>query len=115
MKKLGGWGEETAVSYLRKKGFRILARNFRSRFGELDIVAKKDQTLVFFEVKTRKNSDIMKPFESVNSRKQEKIKILASEFLQKTNEGYRSVRFDVISVIKDKTSYLIEHIENAFD
>lgn len=115
MKDFGSWGEEKAVIFLRKKGFRILARNFRSRFGELDIVAKKERTMVFFEVKTLRNSETIKPFELVNQRKQEKIKISASEFLQKTREEYRSVRFDVISVIGDNDSCFIEHIENAFD
>lgn len=115
MKEFGGWGEDKAVSFLRKKGFRILARNFRSRFGELDIVAKKGRMLVFFEVKTRSNSGKIRPFEAVDQKKQEKIKILASEFLQKTKVEYRSVRFDVISVVGNETSCLIEHIENAFD
>lgn len=78
-------------------------------------MAKKDGTLVFFEVKTLKNSEIIKPFESVYHRKQEKIKISALEFLQKTKEKYHSIRFDVISIIGDSTSCQIEHIVNAFD
>lgn len=115
MKKFGGWGEEKATEFLRKEGFRVLTRNFRTRYGELDIVARRGKTLVFFEVKTRKNLGEIQPFEAVNHRKQEKIKIAALEFLQKTKEKYSSVRFDVITVIGDEASWSIEHIENAFD
>ncbi len=115
MRKFGDWGEEKALDYLRKKGFRVLARNYSTRFGELDLIVKRGKTLVFCEVKTRKNQGKIQPFESVTRDKQKKIKISASDFLQKTKEKYTSVRFDVVTVVGSEDSYQIEHIENAFD
>lgn len=115
MKEFGNWGEEKALNFLRKKGYRVIARNYSTRFGELDIVARKGQTLVFCEVKTRRTCEGIKPFEAVTRGKQEKIKVSASEFLQRTKEKFGSVRFDVITVVGSGDACSIEHIENAFD
>ncbi len=116
MKTFGCWGEEKAVDFLLKKGFRILRRNYRSRFGEVDIIARQGKTIIFCEVKTRKDDNLIKPFEVITADKQAKIKISATEFLQKARlSGFNSIRFDVITVVGDEKQWVIEHIENAFD
>ncbi|MEW5705963.1 MAG: YraN family protein [Actinomycetota bacterium] len=113
---LGESGENLAVLYLKRKSFRIVERNFRTKIGEIDIIAIKDNTLVFCEVKTRLNKSYGYPFESITPRKQEKIRNVAQIFLAIRGSSYKfdSVRFDVISVLSDSPSVKIDHIENAF-
>lgn len=109
---LGSKGEELALKYLKRKGFRILHRNFRTPLGEIDIIAEDRQTLVFIEVKTRSDDSFGLPFEAVDSRKKERMKRIALLYLKNLGKE-RPVRFDVISVeIKD--SNRIDHIIEAF-
>lgn len=106
---LGKEGELLAVEYLLNKGYLILERNFRTPFGEADIIAKKDEQIIIIEVKRRKSDKFGEPYLAVNYKKQKKLKNIAMYYLCKLKKEY-PFRFDVIS-IKDKT---IEHIENAF-
>lgn len=105
----GKEGEELAIKYLLNKGYRIVERNFRTPFGEIDIIAKDKEHIVVVEVKTRHSTTFGEPQLAVNSRKQEKLKKLALYYLSKLKKEH-PLRFDVI-VIKDRE---IEHIENAF-
>lgn len=117
-KQLGQWGEVTAEKYLIERGYKILDRNYRTSIGELDIVARKNDILAFIEVKTRDaiNADYFLPEESVNSRKQFKLKKLGemyiSEHKYKDDQGWQ---IDVISVILNKSTQevIINHIQNA--
>ncbi|MBE0447599.1 MAG: YraN family protein [Actinobacteria bacterium] len=113
---LGKSGEDLAIRYLRRKNYRIIKRNFRSRLGEIDIVAKQGRTLIFCEVKTRLNQAFGQPFEAVTPHKQRKIRKIAELYMSMAvkPEEFDSVRFDVISVLADGTSFNIKHIENAF-
>lgn len=113
---LGKSGEDLAVRYLRRKKYRIIERNFRSRLGEIDIIACHDKTLVFCEVKTRTNKAYGHPFESVTAHKQKKIRQVAEVYLatSKALQRFHSVRFDVISVLSEGPSVDVVHIENAF-
>lgn len=103
--------EEKAAEYLKQKGYRILQRNFYSRYGEIDIVAKDREYLVFVEVKYRKNSRAGHPLEAVNDKKQKRICRTADWFC--CRYGYKDgypCRFDVIGITEEE----IMHIENAF-
>lgn len=110
----GEWGEAQAAAFLVQKGFRILERNFRTRFGELDIIAEKDGFLVFVEVKTRKNDHFAKAREAVTKTKQQKLRITAELWLQQHPTALQP-RFDVIEVygVPGGRVQLIP-IENAF-
>ena len=110
----GQSGERTAELYLLQRGYKILARNFRCRFGELDIVAAKDGFLVFAEVKTRRPGALVSGEESVDGRKQHRLTATACFYLRRYPSELQP-RFDVIVVEADDGAYQIKnHIENAF-
>lgn len=116
-KILGNFGEEKACVYLRRKGYRILDRNFNCRLGEIDIIAQKDNFVVFVEVKLRKNSDFAFAREFVTVSKQRRIISAAMLWLNFKNSQMQP-RFDVIEVYApdgEKTRKpVINHIEDAF-
>lgn len=109
----GIMGESKAVEYLKKKGYTIVERNYRTKVGEIDIIARKGNTLVFIEVKTRSNMNYGFPYEAVNKRKLDKIiKTSLIYIKQKGDKGYQ-VRYDIIEVFLSNDSK-INHIENVF-
>ena len=114
---VGVQGEEFAVAHLLRNGYTVLERNFRSRGGEVDIVARdRDDCIVFIEVKTRRNLAYGLPQLAVNQRKQRQIAKGALSWLSHNRLHDRSARFDVIAVLlHDGTKYELEHIVNAFD
>jgi len=124
---------------LKEEGYFILDRNYRNRYGEIDIIAKKDKCLIFIEVKTRTNLDYGDPLETINKLKISRIKRLASFYIASKKLSGFNPRFNVISIIinrslikkmvekdnmwngmtelntpQDKSLLKIEHIENAF-
>ncbi len=111
--RLGKKGEEIALDYLKRNGFRILERNYRTRYGEVDIIAEENGTLVFIEVKTRSNDLFGHPVEAVTKEKQERIKRLALFYLRNLKREM-PVRFDVISINLESLPD-IEHIRYAFE
>ncbi len=113
----GQEGEEAAVVYLKKNGYRIIEKNFRSKLGEIDIIAEQGGTLVFIEVKARANHEFGHPFIAVTSAKQRKIIQVARSFLAKHHLADRPSRFDVMGLTADSDntkSFQIELLENAF-
>ena len=116
-RELGNLGEDLAVNYLMKNKYIIISRNYRTRYGEIDIIAKDKEYLVFIEVKARKNTNFGYPREAVNFTKQRKIKELANYFLLKENKMNNNIRFDVVEVFLDKNNEAqsIEIITNAFE
>lgn len=114
-KELGTLGESLAVKYLRNHGYTILIKNFRTRIGEIDIIAQKSNMIIFIEVKTRISFHYGRPSEAVEYRKQCKLKKVAEGYLTQKNSWNNPCRFDVIEVIAgaDK-NYRIHHIKNAF-
>lgn len=112
----GVWGEELATEYLRKKGYSILARNFRVRQGELDIVASKGRYLVFVEVKTRKNGHFAAAREFITLAKQRRL-ICAAEYWCLKHPSDLQPRFDAIEVYGEEgcARPRIEHLENIFE
>jgi len=94
----GKWGEELATSYLHDKGYQIIFRNFYSKYGELDIVAKRKNTLVFVEVKTRTQDYYGTPAEAVDPRKRRHMTYAANFFVQRFGFQNVDLRFDVIEI-----------------
>ena len=111
---LGRRGEELAAEYLQEHGYCILERDWQNMGRkELDIVATKDDVVVFVEVKTRRVGSPATPFEAVGSRKQHRLCLAADSYL-KTHRIECCSRFDVIGIITDGSECRVEHIENAF-
>lgn len=116
-KELGAVGEAAAEQRLKEQGFRLLARNWRCRTGEIDIIALDGEILVFVEVRTRSGRRAFgTPLESVNVRKQRQIYETSQVYLHQERQHGRQVRYDVLAVQTDPTGALlhIEHIRNAF-
>jgi putative endonuclease len=110
----GKVGEQIAVSFLKKNGYKILEKNFRCRLGEIDIVAREGKNLVFIEVKTRKSNELGYPEEAVDLRKQRKIVAVALSYLQEKNISDKDIRFDVVAVLMTDSRPEIRLIQNAF-
>lgn len=112
-KNKGVAGEELATSFLKTKGYRILAKNFRTDAGEIDVIVTDERTLIFVEVKARFSADFGYPSEAVTYHKRIKINQVASQYIKKFDLYDVPVRFDVVEVYLDTKD--INHIENAFD
>lgn len=114
--KSGIWGEVYAARYLHDNGYRTLSSNYKTRHGEIDLVAKKDDTLYFFEVKTRGENPRFAAFEAVDAAKQSRILLASQSYISSYNHPYKSVSFDVIEVYLTQENKVekINHIENAF-
>lgn len=112
----GERGELRAAQYLRRKGFRIVARNYRTRRGEIDIICEDDRYLVFAEVKTRSSTAFGLPRESVSYHKQQKLMLTAQQWLQEHPTALQP-RFDVVEILvsPDRTTCRIHHIPDAFE
>lgn len=113
---LGKRGEQKATEYLISAGYRIRERNYRCRFGEIDIVAEVSEFVVFVEVKSRiESSDKISPLISMTKAKQNRIRKLGEVFLMHRKiKGYQP-RFDVIGItFTNEEQFELEHIENAF-
>ena len=95
----GRKGERIACRFLMKQGFDILARRFRSRSGELDIIAYEGDTLVFIEVKTRSSAEFGEPWEFVDWQKQQILRRTAENFIADHDLGQYAYRFDIVSVL----------------
>ena len=108
-KKLGKKGEDIAVKYLIKSGYKILKRNFVNPFGEVDIIAQKEDTVAFIEVKTRLSDLYGAPSEAVNYSRKHKY-IMGARYYFTGREIDCTVRFDIIEIYRGQ----INHIENAF-
>lgn len=112
--ELGRLGEELARGYLEKKGYIILAENYRTPFGELDLVARDQETIVFVEVRTRSTRSYGTPLESITHTKQERLIRLALQFCAHHYLYSKNLRFDVIGIYLKNSQPSIEHIPNAF-
>jgi putative endonuclease len=112
---VGAYGERLAVRHLREAGLVLLDRNWRSRHGEIDIVARDGDVLVFCEVKTRRGPGFGSPAEAVDGRKVARLRRLAAEWLAQSRVRPREVRFDVVCVLTPhRGSPTVEHVRGAF-
>jgi putative endonuclease len=111
-KQMGGWGEQAAAEYLEKQGYDILARNFRSGHGEVDIIARQENVLVFVEVKARSSNRYGYPEHSVTPRKRMHILSVAENYIHNHPE-FNTWRVDVIAVESETGEAKITHFENV--
>ena len=114
----GDFGEDYSCRYLKEKGYRIIEKNYKNQFGEIDIIAKDKENLVFVEVKTRGSDKFGSPAQAVNHSKKQHIINAARLYISK-NMTDLNIRFDVIEVYASFVSgeFILEsinHIENAF-
>ncbi len=113
----GAWGESLAAEYLRKKHYEIVAAGYRTRFGEIDLIAQNRKFLVFVEVKLRKNDAFAQAREFVDRKKQERIRTTASVYLSQ-NPTELQPRFDVIEIYApagvETKNPTMKHLEDAF-
>jgi putative endonuclease len=113
--ELGGLGERIAVAYLTDAGLRVLDRNWRCREGELDVVARDGDAIVFCEVKTRRGVGYGHPVEAVTPAKQRRLRALAQRWLVAHDEHAPELRFDVVGVlVRPARPALVTHLRAAF-
>jgi putative endonuclease len=112
--QLGARGEALAEKYLKGAGYRILARNYRCRYGEIDLIAEEGGNLVFVEVKTRSGSGFGHPLEAVDRHKRGQLSRAARRYLEETGAGERFCRFDVVAVCLGGKPQM-ELVRNAFE
>ena len=112
---LGREGEQLAGEYLKRLGYRIVEKNFKTRLGEIDLIAKDSKTLVFVEVKTRSSNSHGFPLEAVTKKKQRQLARVAMEYLGKNKAIDSPARFDVVAVLLAPAGPIIEVVKNAFD
>ena len=112
---LGQTGEALAAVALENNGYRILTRNYRTPFGEIDLIARHDGYLVFIEVKLRRNTCYGTPLEAVTRSKRERLWLSAQQYLQEQGTPETMVRFDVIAITLERGRAEIEIIPQAFE
>lgn len=112
-RKTGLVGEMRAAQYLRRKGYNIWAANYRTKAGEIDIIADNGQFLCFIEVKTRREGGYFPPSAAVDYKKEENVKSAAASYMSAAKIKM-PFRFDVIEVILNADTYSVRHIKNAF-
>jgi putative endonuclease len=113
--ELGRRGESVAEAFLRESAYTIVARNYRCRAGEIDLVALDGAVLVFVEVRSRRGPEFGTPLESVDWRKQARVGRVAQQFLAERRWLDRAARFDVIGVRFDAEPPAVEHVRGAFE
>jgi putative endonuclease len=112
---LGREGEHVAEQFLRKKGYKVVERNYRCAAGELDLIVLDRRVVVFVEVKTRSGKGFGSPLEAVEFRKQRRMIRAAQFFLSANKLHQRDARFDVVGISWSGREPVVEHIENAFE
>lgn len=112
---LGQKGEAEAVQFLRDRGYVIVAQNYRSPFGEIDVIAEDGRVLVFVEVRSHSRPEYGDPIESVNVRKQRQVAKTALHYLLRNGFTHREARFDVIGIQWHDGEACLRHIPDAFE
>ena len=111
----GAWGEELALRYLTQRGYVLIERNYRTRYGELDLILRDRDTLVFTEVKLRRGLGFGDPLEAVTPRKQASIRSMARQYLRDRRPGFfDTLRFDVVGIVLLGNAPRIVHVKDAF-
>jgi putative endonuclease len=111
----GKKSESIAARHLKKNGYKILEQNYRTKLGEIDIIAKDKNTLVFVEVKARSSNRFGNPKWAVTPKKQKKISMVALLYIKSKKQSNVKARFDVVAISSAKDNPSIEIIKNAFE
>lgn len=109
-REIGDAAEKFAIDFLKKSGYKIIERNFNTKFGEIDIIARDGKTHAFIEVKYRKSDDFGSPYEFVGARKKDRLKKAAWCYIKQKNISNSDFRFDVIDILDGE----IKLYKNAF-
>ena len=112
---LGKLGEDLACEELQRLGYAIVERRFRTRCGELDIVARDGEVLVFVEVKARSGRGFGSPFDAVTWQKRQRLSAMAESYLLHKRLAGVACRFDVVSVLRSQSGHTVELVKGAFD
>lgn len=112
--RLGELGERIAERWLTKKGWRILARRFKNGHRDIDLVAQRESTIAFVEVKARKGDEFGDPVEAVHHRKQRELTRSAHVWIDRHGRDGESYQFDVVGVLLAGNRVLVKHVPNAF-
>ncbi|HNX28566.1 MAG TPA: YraN family protein [Syntrophomonadaceae bacterium] len=113
-KELGRQGESKAAEYLTQQGYKVIARNYHTRFGELDIICTKGNDMIFVEVKTRTSLKFGYPEEAITYKKTEHLKKAALIYMSNMNRPFGEMHFDVITILIMDGQEKINHIKDAF-
>jgi putative endonuclease len=113
-RSLGDRGEDLAAAALKKRGYKVLERNYRTPLGEIDLIARHQKVLVFIEVKTRTSARFGAGQEAVNYGKQARYRKLADYYLKQKRLGEIAVRFDVVGILWQDGKPQVEVIQDAF-
>lgn len=115
-KKLGTWGENLIAKHLKSNGYTVVEKNYSCRFGEIDLIARKDGQYAFIEVKTRRSFMFGEPQEAVDPRKQKRLIRTAHYFLRSVGEEDASFRIDIAALAIDpKGKAHLNYLENALE
>lgn len=111
----GAAAERRAADFLKRAGLALIARNYRSPFGEIDLIMRQDEVTVFVEVRSRARTDYGTPVESVDRRKQERLRATAEHYLQRDGQASnRPCRFDIVAITASPEGERVEWLRNAF-
>ena len=115
-KDIGSYTENIAATYLLNNGYSILDRNYRNKFGEIDIICQKDNIIIFVEIKSRYTNSFGSPLESVSCHKQKKIILLSKFYILYKKLSDFNIRYDVIEIYLNhlNNTYEVNHLEDAF-
>lgn len=113
-RRVGDQGEEIALRHLRGMGYELVERNYRTRYGEIDLILRDGATLVFVEVKFRRGTGHGDPLESVTPRKQNQVRAVAEQYLAEAQPDFGELRFDVVGILDINRGPEITHIKDAF-
>lgn len=113
-RRKGDRGEDVALRYLLSKKLDLVERNYRTRYGELDLVMRDAGTLVFVEVKWRGGLEYGAPVEAVTERKQRAIRSMAEQYLAEKEPEFEEIRFDVVGILARTGENAIQHVRHAF-
>lgn len=113
-RRAGDWGEDLALRFLEERGYRLVERNYRTRYGEIDLIVRRERTVVFVEVKLRRGRGFGDPLGAVTPRKQEVIRSMAEQYLAQHDPEYDELRFDVIGILAGGGPPEISYVEGAF-
>lgn len=111
---IGDRGEDSALRMLLAKGYELVERNYRTRYGEIDLILREGECLVFVEVKLRRGAAFGDPAEAVTPRKQETIRSIAEQYIVEREPDFEEARFDVIGIQEGAGTPEVRHIEGAF-
>jgi len=114
-RELGRMGEELALKEIKSRGYKCITRNYRCALGEVDLIAKHEDTLVFIEIKTRRGRTLGYAKEAINRRKKRQLSKVALQYLKAKNCNDVKSRFDVVAISLGAGGKQIEVIQNAFD